>query len=319
MEADRAEAVHHRRPGERLGQEEHVGVGAPDLLEQPLPERHRLGVRVVDAEDPHAVRHPVPDDPQHLAADAGRVVVEVDRVDVLVLLRRVLGVGDGAVGAGGEPLAGGVVTHGWSGAACSARSSATSRPSSSARATNASKSSKVPRSGWIGVVAAVLAADRPRRPGVVGAGGEGVVGALAVDLADRVDRRQVDDVEAHRRRRRRAASAAVRKVPLVTLPVFGVAGRALGAREELVPAAEERPLAVGVRRVRALDGDAARAAGAACSTSTRSGSCSAASRASTGRLGVAGRLDRAADDAGRRRSCASRRAAAPARAAAGPR
>ena len=72
--------------------------------EQPLPERHRLGVRVVDAEDPHAVRHPEPDDPQHLAADAGRVVVEVDRVDVLVLLRRVLGVGDGAVGAGGEPL-----------------------------------------------------------------------------------------------------------------------------------------------------------------------------------------------------------------------
>ena len=33
-----------------------------------------------------------------------RVVVEVQRVDVLVLLGRVLGVGDGAVGPGGEPL-----------------------------------------------------------------------------------------------------------------------------------------------------------------------------------------------------------------------
>ncbi len=42
-----------------------------------------------------------------------------------------------------------LVTQGWSGAACSARSSATSRPSSRARATNASKSSKSPRSGWI--------------------------------------------------------------------------------------------------------------------------------------------------------------------------
>ena len=62
VEADRAERLHHRRPGEGLGQEEHVGVGAADLLEQPLPERDRLGVRVVDAEDPHAVRHPVPDD-----------------------------------------------------------------------------------------------------------------------------------------------------------------------------------------------------------------------------------------------------------------
>ncbi len=102
--ADRAERAHHRRPGERLGQEQHVGVGAADLAQQPLPERHRLGVRVVHAEDPDAVRHPQLDDPQHLAADAGRVVVEVDRVDVLVLLGRVLGVGDRAVGAGGEPL-----------------------------------------------------------------------------------------------------------------------------------------------------------------------------------------------------------------------
>ena len=104
VEADRAEPAHHRRAGERLGEEEHVGVGAAHLAEQPLPERHRLGVRVVDPEDPHAVRHPEPDDAQHLAADAVGVVVEVERVDVLVLLRRVLGVGDRAVGAGGEPL-----------------------------------------------------------------------------------------------------------------------------------------------------------------------------------------------------------------------
>ena len=40
-------------------------------------------------------------------------------------------------------------THGWSGAAWSARSRATSRPSSPARSTKASKSSNVPRSGWI--------------------------------------------------------------------------------------------------------------------------------------------------------------------------
>ncbi len=46
----------------------------------------------------------MPDDPQHLLADADGVVVEVDRVDVLVLLGRVLGVGDGPVDAGGEPL-----------------------------------------------------------------------------------------------------------------------------------------------------------------------------------------------------------------------
>src|SRR4051794_5999265 len=40
-------------------------------------------------------------------------------------------------------------TQGWSGEACSAKSSATSRPSDFALATNASKSSNVPRSGWM--------------------------------------------------------------------------------------------------------------------------------------------------------------------------
>jgi hypothetical protein len=40
-------------------------------------------------------------------------------------------------------------THGWSGAACRARSIATSMPSSPVRATNASKSSIVPSAGWI--------------------------------------------------------------------------------------------------------------------------------------------------------------------------
>ena len=37
----------------------HVGVLAPHLGDQPLPERERLRVRVVDAEDPHAVLDPV--------------------------------------------------------------------------------------------------------------------------------------------------------------------------------------------------------------------------------------------------------------------
>jgi hypothetical protein len=42
---------HHLRPGERLGEEDHVGVKVGDLADQPLPERQRLGVGIVDAED----------------------------------------------------------------------------------------------------------------------------------------------------------------------------------------------------------------------------------------------------------------------------
>src|SRR3712207_9001605 len=52
----------------------------------------------------HTRLHPLQHHPQDLGPDAVGVVVEVQRVDVLVLLRRVLGVGDGAVGPGGEPL-----------------------------------------------------------------------------------------------------------------------------------------------------------------------------------------------------------------------
>ena len=74
--------------------------------------------------------------------------------------------------------------------------------------------------------------------------------------------------------------AAVVKVPLVTLPVFGVVRGALGAREELVPAAVERRGAVGVRRVGALDGDQLAQRVARRGPSASSAASSAASRAS---------------------------------------
>ena len=50
------------------------------------------------------MRHPLPDDPEHLGIDAAGVVIEVQRVDVLVFLGRVLGVRDPAVGPLGEPF-----------------------------------------------------------------------------------------------------------------------------------------------------------------------------------------------------------------------
>src|SRR5581483_8945815 len=57
-EADLAERRHHRRPRERLGEEDHLRVLPPHLVDQPLPERHGLRVRVVDAEDGDPARDP---------------------------------------------------------------------------------------------------------------------------------------------------------------------------------------------------------------------------------------------------------------------
>ncbi len=57
-EADLREAVHHRRSGERLGQEDRARMAGQHLADQPLPEREGLGVGVVDAEGRHPVRAP---------------------------------------------------------------------------------------------------------------------------------------------------------------------------------------------------------------------------------------------------------------------
>ena len=104
IEADCAEGAHHGGARECFGQEERARVLRLDVGEQALPEGDGLRVRVVDAEDRHAVVDPQFDDVAHGPVDALRVVVEVQGIDVLVLLRRVLRVCDRAVGAGREPL-----------------------------------------------------------------------------------------------------------------------------------------------------------------------------------------------------------------------
>ena len=115
--------------------------------------------------------------PQALGVEPVGVVVEVDRVDVLVLLRRVLGVGDRAVGLGGEPLrvrADPRVV----GRACRAKSSATSRSSSRGRAHERVEVGDRAELRVDRVVPAVARADRPRRADVVRAGDQRVVGPL---------------------------------------------------------------------------------------------------------------------------------------------
>ena len=62
-------------------------------------------MRVVDAEDPDAAVDPEQRDvEQRLPQRPPVVAFEVERVDVLVLLRRILGVLDRAVGPVAEPL-----------------------------------------------------------------------------------------------------------------------------------------------------------------------------------------------------------------------
>src|SRR6266536_3538843 len=78
---------------------------APDALDRPFPEGKRLGVRVVDAKDAHAVVDPVDEHiGKRLPERAPVVGLEVERVDILIFLWRVLGVLHAAVGTPFEPL-----------------------------------------------------------------------------------------------------------------------------------------------------------------------------------------------------------------------
>ncbi|CAI7648245.1 unnamed protein product, partial [Penicillium discolor] len=196
LEAHRGERAHHRRSGERLGQEDHVGIRLVHRRDQPLPEPERLGVRVVHAEDPYTLRHPVPDDPEHLGGDPLRVVVEVQRVDVLVLLRRVLGVRDRAVGEGGEPLR--VVAH--PGVVGGGLQREVEGDLQSLLPRGPHEGAEVLRSAEVRVdriVPALRRSDGVRRARVPGLGDEGVVATLAVGRADGMHGDEVDHVEAH--------------------------------------------------------------------------------------------------------------------------
>ena len=105
VEAHLGETPHHLRAGKGLRQENDPRVDLSDLGDQPLPEGQRLGMRVVDTKDPHALFEPEEHDIAQGVPEAwDGLAIEVDIDDVFVLLRRVLGVLDGAVGPPVEPL-----------------------------------------------------------------------------------------------------------------------------------------------------------------------------------------------------------------------
>ena len=117
---------------------------------------------------------------------------------------------------------------------CRARSRARARRPAPTRCW---KSSSVPSSGWMALWPPSAAPIAHGLPGIVRAGRRAVVAALAEAPADRVDRRQVEDVEAHRR------DLGQPRLDVAERAVASRLGRR-GAREQLVPGAEARALAV---------------------------------------------------------------------------
>jgi hypothetical protein len=62
LESSAREGVQHGRSGEGFGEEHHIRMPPAHLIQQPLPEDQRLGVRIVDPEDRDALADPELDD-----------------------------------------------------------------------------------------------------------------------------------------------------------------------------------------------------------------------------------------------------------------
>ena len=151
-------------------------------------------------------------------------------------------------------------THGWSGAACRAKSRATSSPSARAARTNARKSASVPRSGWTVSCPPSSEPIAHGEPGSPGCGSRVLLRPLRFSRPIGMDGREVEDVEAHRGHAGQPADGRAERAALdraVLQPA-----RSLGAREELVPRADAGPLALDEQFEARADGHRARRGGA---------------------------------------------------------
>src|SRR5262245_42381811 len=123
---------------------------------------------------------------------------EIHRVDVLVLLWRVLGVFDGTVGPVSEPL--GMLANPGMIRGCLNRDVECDIESQPIGETDKPVEIVNGAEAWLDCgMPAGCGADGPRAARIPGRCREGVVAPFAMRLADRMDGRQIDDIEAHGR------------------------------------------------------------------------------------------------------------------------
>src|SRR6516225_4791454 len=246
-EAELGERLHHLRSGEGLGQKHDVRIDGLDFSDQPLPERERLGMRIVDAKDAHSLRDPEQHDvAQRLPKPfvVGSVQVRID--DVLILFWRVFGILDRAVGSAPEPFRM-LREPGMVGRALDGKVERDFHTVLRAGAHQAPKILERPKLGVYGVVAALGGADGIWTARIPGFAMERIVAALAVDAADRMDGSQINDIETHRADVGQSIDTIVKGAVLT-------GDRRLTAWHHLVPGACPRDRPVDHQRIGAAAG-----------------------------------------------------------------
>src|SRR5262249_8097987 len=183
--------------GEGFREEDRLGIACAYLRDQPLPERQRLRVRVVDAEYLDAVPEPEEHDvAQRLPQRGPGIGFEVEGVDVLVALGRVFRVLDRSVRTLPEPF--GMLVDPWMvRRALEGDVECHAEPALLRLGDEGVEVRELPEVGVHRGVSALGCADGPWTPRIARLGNQRVVAALAVRRADGMDGRQIQHVEAH--------------------------------------------------------------------------------------------------------------------------
>src|SRR6266566_4525967 len=256
-EAELGERLHHLGSGEGLGQEDDVRIDGLDFSDQPLPERKRLGMRIVDAKDAHPLRDPEQHDvAQRLPKPfvVGSVQVRID--DVLILFWRVFGILDRAVGSAPEPFRM-LREPGMVGRALDGKVERDFHAVLRAGAHQAPTILERPKLGVYGVVAALGGADGIWTARIAGFAMERIVAALAVDAADRMDGSQIKYIETHR-------ADVVQSIDTIVKGAVFAGHRRLTAWHHLVPGACPRYSPVDHQRISGAAGQVGLLALAGC-------------------------------------------------------
>ena len=195
-EAELRQGLHDFWPRERFCQEDHGRLGRLNFTDQPLPERKRLGMRVVDPEDTHALLDPEQHDVAQGRPQTHAVATVEIRIDnVLVLFGRVLGILDRAVGPPLEPF--GMLLEPWMVGRALHRE--VERDFHAVRGAGAHEAPEVGQRAEFGVdrvMAAFRRADGVGAAGVARRGAQRIVAPLAIGMPDGMDRREIDNIEA---------------------------------------------------------------------------------------------------------------------------
>ena len=188
--------MHHRWLGKCFSKEDDIRAFCMNCLHNLSPEMHWLGMWVIYAEDRDSLRDPKTQNTKCFSNDCVVIVIKVNRIDILILLRRIFCICNRSIGTRCKEFR--MFCGPWMVRGC--LESKVHRYFKAILLCSLYEVLKVRHSAECRVnciVATFFIADCPRNTRVAGSRCQGVVLSLAKLCSDGMNRRQVENVEPH--------------------------------------------------------------------------------------------------------------------------